>query len=196
MALTDQIERRARFLQEAAHSLAVTSPAASAFLGSTRINLIDDAHQVISSKEYDALRREVCHACGSLLIPGWSCTVSIRAQLKGKAKKPKDGSTTSMKSDKSTVYDCFRCHRETTETLQPKPSRPLRKGKSHTAPDSKPALDTQKSTREDDAKVVKSINASSKQRQKARKGGLQAMLEKNKTQTSSQGGFDLMDFAM
>jgi hypothetical protein len=61
---------------------------------------------------------------------------------------------------------------------------------------SKPALDIKKPAEEDDSKVSKSVNASSKQRKKARKGGLQAMLEKSKAQNSSQGGLDLMDFAM
>lgn len=42
----------------------------------------------------------------------------------------------------------------------------------------------------------KTLNASSKQRQKARKGGLQALLDKKKTQASSAGGLDLMDFAL
>jgi hypothetical protein len=54
---------------------------------------------------------------------------------------------------------------------------------------------TSKPVKEDDQKVLKTANASSKQRQRARKGGLQAMLEKNKTQSLSQG-LDLMDFAM
>ncbi|KAF3049820.1 hypothetical protein E8E11_004918 [Didymella keratinophila] len=45
-------------------------------------------------------------------------------------------------------------------------------------------------------KVVKSVNASSKERKKARKGGLAAMLEKSKSQNSTSGGLDLMDFGM
>jgi hypothetical protein len=49
--------------------------------------------------------------------------------------------------------------------------------------------------KDDEIKKPRAVNASSKQRQKARKGGLQAMLEKNKSQNSSQG-LDLMDFAM
>lgn len=49
---------------------------------------------------------------------------------------------------------------------------------------------------QESSKVLKSVNASSKERKKARKGGLAAMLEKSKTQSSNQGGFDLMDFGM
>ncbi|CAO2650766.1 Nn.00g020580.m01.CDS01 [Neocucurbitaria sp. VM-36] len=194
MALRDQIEIRANFLQEAAHALAVSSPAASAFLGTARSKLIEDTDLEIPTKEHDAFRREFCGACGNLMIPGWSCNVSIHSESKQQGKRSKSRIKQSTKPDKSTVYACLRCHRMTAQTIQPRPSKPLRKSTSQI--ESRPVLDNKKSTREDDAKVVKSINASSKQRQKARKGGLQAMLAKNKSQASSQGGFDLMDFAM
>lgn len=192
MAPSEQVELRAKFLQEAAHSLVVSSPAVSAFLGTARSNLIEDANLELPSKERDAFRREFCGACGNSMVPGWSCTVSVCSQLEQQGRKLKARSKESTKFDKSAVYICLRCHRETAQALQPKPSRSLSKSKGRT--ESKPTADTTKATTGD--KVVKSINASSKQRQKARRGGLQAMLEKTKTQTSSQGGFDLMDFAM
>ncbi|KAF2691317.1 hypothetical protein K458DRAFT_287683 [Lentithecium fluviatile CBS 122367] len=48
---------------------------------------------------------------------------------------------------------------------------------------------------EEHSKISKSANATSKQRKKARKGGLQAMLDKNKTTNSAPGlGLDFMDF--
>jgi hypothetical protein len=56
-------------------------------------------------------------------------------------------------------------------------------------------LEIRPSKKEHEEKVPRTANANSKQRQKARKGGLQAMLEKNKSQATSKG-FDLMDFAM
>jgi len=68
----------------------------------------------------------------------------------------------------------------------------MKKKKSLTDPRSET---TSAPKKENVVEVPKTANASSKQRQKARKGGLQAMLEKNKTQTSNPG-FDLMDFAM
>ncbi|KAJ4367287.1 hypothetical protein N0V83_006868 [Neocucurbitaria cava] len=194
MATKDQIELRTKFLKEAAHALAVSSPAASAFLGSARSNLIEDADLELPSKEHDAFRREFCGACGNLMIPGWSCKVSMCSQTKKQDMKPKSQIKESTQLRKRTIYNCSRCHRTTTQTVQPRPSRPLRKSKGRTEPE--PMLDNKKLSKEDDAKVLKSINASSKQRQKARKGGLQAMLAKNKSQASNQGGFDLMDFAM
>jgi hypothetical protein len=63
---------------------------------------------------------------------------------------------------------------------------------SKTVPTSEPATETRK----EENVAPKTINANSKQRQKARKGGLQAMLDKKKTQDSSSGGLDFMDFAL
>lgn len=194
MATKDQIELRTKFLQEAAHALAVSSPAASTFLGTARSNLIEDADLELTSREHDAFRREFCGACGNLMIPGWSCKVSTCSQPEKQDTKPKSRIKESTHLRKSTVYNCLRCHRTTTQKVQPRPSKPLRKSKGRTEPE--PMLDNKKPSKEDDAKVLKSINASSKQRQKARKGGLQAMLAKNKSQASNQGGFDLMDFAL
>ncbi|KAF2030100.1 hypothetical protein EK21DRAFT_66224 [Setomelanomma holmii] len=146
MALADHIALRSNFLQEAAHLLAVSSPSASAFLGSARCRLVEETGSAITAKEQEALRRAICGACGNLLIPG---------------------------------------------CLQLQPRRRLR-GEQHSWSSK---LVARNKTVNDDQKLPKTANASSKQRQKARKGGLQAMLEKNKNQSSSQG-FDLMDFAM
>lgn len=189
MALTNEVEFRANFLQEAAHLLSACSPAAAAFLGSARERLIEDADLDLQSKELEALRRQICGACGSVMIPGWSCKVSSLPQCNVQKAKRKESPKASTKS---TVYTCARCHRETPQTLPPGPPTSLRKSKIRS--DAKPVPDLK--SKDDDSKVSKTANASSKQRQKARKGGLQAMLEKNKTQSSSSGGFDLMDFAM
>ncbi|KAI4945961.1 hypothetical protein J4E91_007402 [Alternaria rosae] len=148
MASATQTELRAKFLQEAAHLLAIPSPTTAAFLGNACNNLIEDAEVGISSKETDTFRRSICVACGNVMIPGWSCKVSSRDKRKSIGKKlsvPEKTPTTTKK--------------------------------------------------EDDA-APKTINASSKQRQRARKGGLQAMLDKKKTQDSGTGGLDFMDFAL
>ena len=127
------------------------------------------------------------------MVPGWSCQVSHQTQAaKGRANK--DLAKPAARPDKLLVYTCSRCHRQTLQTLQLKaPRHVVRKQR---VVNSKPALPVNKPAQEDDSKVAKSANASSKQRKKARKGGLQAMLEKTKAQNSSQGGLDLMDFAM
>lgn len=188
MASMEPLALRSGFLQEAAHLLAVSSPSASAFLGTAKLKLIEDIELEIPAKEQDALRRETCGACGNLLIPGWSCRISSGIQNRKPEKKAAKDSTASKTS---VIYDCLRCHRRTEQNLQSQPRRKLKEQPKS----SLSTLVTRSKTTLEDPKLPKTANASSKQRQKARKGGLQAMLEKNKSQNSSQG-FDLMDFAM
>ena len=192
MALTNHIGLRANYLQTATYLLAVSSPAAAAIIGSARDRYIEDAGLVLPTKELETLRRGICGACGSPLLPGWSCKVVNRPQVVSNRKKGQGQGHVheTTKSDKSTIYTCLRCHRETTHMVQQRPARSVRKSKAHTD-----GLD-KLPVRENDHKISKTANASSKQRQKARKGGLQAMLEKNKASISNSTGFDLMDFAM
>jgi DNA-directed RNA polymerase subunit RPC12/RpoP len=190
--MTDPVASRSSYLQEAAHLLAISSPAASAFLGSARNRLIGDTESDVPAKEWDALRRESCGACGNLFVPGWSCEVSTtpksqQVKSKGKSKASNPGASASM------VYHCLRCRRKTEQPLQPPPRRQLKKSKA-IATTQLPII-AGKLLIQEDTKTPKTANASSKQRQKSRKGGLQAMLEKNKSQTSKQG-LDLMDFMM
>jgi RNase P subunit RPR2 len=191
--MADLTTSRAYYLQEAAHLLAISSPAVSAFLGSARNRFIEDVESEVPAKEWDALRRETCGACGSLLVPGWSCEISTRPQPRRSKSGRKEKSNDLGISNQSTVYNCLRCHRKTEQKLQPRPRKHLKNSRTVVVPE--PSMTTKKATKEDDPKTIKTANASSKQRQKARKGGLQAMLEKNKTKSASQG-LDLMDFAM
>lgn len=191
MASSRETGARAAFLQEAAQLLAVSSPSISAALGSARAKLVEDAGAEFTQKHYEAFQREFCGACGSLMIPGWSCQVTVQS---GQAYKTKGATKKPMNSRKKTIYTCLRCHRETSQEIQQRAAQRLRKSKGHT--DARSTFDIrQLQTTEEPVKVVKSINATSKQRQKARKGGLQAMLDKSKAQNTNSG-FDLMDFAM
>jgi RNase P subunit RPR2 len=193
--MTELIASRSAYLQEAAHLLAISSPSASAFLGSARDRLVEDSEIEVPARERDALRRETCGACGYLLIPGWSCEVSNANQPRKGLAKGKTTSNCSPASDTNLVYQCRRCHRTTELLLQTQPRRQLNK-KSTMPIIQKPGITTSdRPAKEDDTKILKTSNSSSKQRQKARKGGLQAMLDKNKSQSSSQA-LDLMDFAM
>ncbi|KAF2131571.1 hypothetical protein P153DRAFT_383665 [Dothidotthia symphoricarpi CBS 119687] len=195
MTSMDSVGLRSKFLQEAAHLLAVSSPAASAFLGSARDRLFEDTEQGIPAKDWDALRRETCGACGNRMIPGWSCKITTRTLSGVVVKKKPAIPNKSTRPEKNIVLDCLRCRRKTIQSLQPRPSRHIRKSKSRV--EAKSTLDLVQPTKEEENKVLKSANANSKQRKKARKGGLQAMLEKNKTNSSQGGlGLDLMDFAM
>lgn len=195
MAPTDQLEARARFLQEAAHLLAVSSPTAAAFIGRAHNKLIEDSELEIPSKEADACRRSICNACGNIMIPGWSCKVS--SHLPGKSLTKRKDSNKSRQQppalEKAIRYTCLMCLRETHQALRQKPRRrnqnslPVRNAEPASAPAAKEFVDD----------TPKTLNASSKQRQKARKGGLQAMLDKKKSQNTANGsGLDLLDFAM
>lgn len=195
MCSTDSSGLRLKFLQEAAYLLAVPSPSAAAFLGSASDRLAVEADLDIAPKEHGVHRREICGACGNVMVPGWSCKVSNRVQRSTIGKKEKDNKPALPNIlEKSTAYTCSRCQRETVHTLQPKPRRQVRKPKA--------SMNLMLPTPVNHAKkevgepTVKTTNANSKQRQKARKGGLQAMLDKNKSQSSGLGGLDLMDFAM
>jgi len=195
MAVADSIELRAKFLQEAAHLLAVSSPTTAASLGQARNRLVEDVELQIPTKESDAFRRGICGACGNIMIPGWSCKVSTVPHPKRQLKKDKANTKEPPKPDKSIRYTCLRCHRETRQGIQQRPRRQNRK--SATLLDTELATRTRKSTNEVGDTAPKTMNATSKQRQKARRGGLQAMLEKKKTtETSGMGGLDFMDFAM
>lgn len=191
MELTDLIERRSSFLQEAAHLLAVSSPTTSAFLGAAQDRLFEDAEIELSQKELDALRRGFCGACGNPMIPGWSCKVAHQASKKTKRDEKRTKDATQLA--KHILYTCLRCERQTVQSVQARPAKHVRKSAPQKA--SQPVPVPKEQTKEA-TKVVKSVNASSKERKKARKGGLAAMLEKSKSQSSTQGGFDLMDFGM
>jgi RNase P subunit RPR2 len=192
MQSTEAIERRANFLREAAHLLAVSSPVTSASLGAAQDRLVVDAELDLQPKEVDALRRGFCGACGNPLIAGWSCKVTHRSETRrvGKKKTPR---TDTSQSAKHIVYTCLRCERETVQSLQVRPAKHIRRSTCRKA--AQPIPEPKQQPHEA-SKVVKSVNASSKERKKARKGGLAAMLEKSKAQSSNQGGLDLMDFGM
>ncbi|KAF9696022.1 hypothetical protein EKO04_005796 [Ascochyta lentis] len=191
MESIDLVERRSKFLREAAHLLAVSSPTTSAFLGTAQDRLMEDAEIELPQKELDALRRGFCGACGNPMIVGWSCKVAHQTEAKRVRKKKASKDLT--QSAKHIVYTCLRCERQTVQALQARPSKHVRKAATQKV--SQPLSAPIQQAKEVN-KAAKSVNASSKDRKKARKGGLAAMLEKSKSQNSAQGGFDLMDFGM
>ncbi|KAF2798320.1 hypothetical protein K505DRAFT_233514 [Melanomma pulvis-pyrius CBS 109.77] len=198
MARVDPVQSRLDFLKEAAYLIAIPSPTTSAALGTARDKLLEqhDADLEAPNKEWHALRREVCGACGNLMVPGWSCEVTHQTRSKKLGKrKTKDALKPSNRPEKDVVYTCSRCHRRTVQTLPPRPSRHAQQ--STGAIDTRNIIDAftpREKGVEATSAVIKSANASSKQRKKTRKGGLQALLDKSKTQTSGSLGLDLMDF--
>jgi RNase P subunit RPR2 len=187
-------DSRLRFLKEAAHLLAFRAPATSATLGAAREKLLEsqDLDLTATSKEWDALRREVCGACGNLMLPGWSCDVRCVSRARKTVKGPKEDVSKKERKEKDLVYSCLRCDRKTVQPLPSKPAKHTRKPARISNSD-KASTATVDPSQGDKNKVIKSTNASSKQRAKARKGGLAALLSQSKTQTAKKG-LDLMDF--
>lgn len=196
MAKVDHFQSRLDFLREAAHLIAIQSPTTSAAMGAAHDKLLraQEADLEAPTKEWNALRREVCGACGNLLIPRWSCKVAhqTRSRNVGKEKRGVSKSNSSVRPEKYVVYFCLRCNRKTTQDLLPRPSKHMRPKTREI--DLGSHLDTSVPREKGTEVVAKSANANSKQRKKTRKGGLQALLDKNKTQPSGSLGLDLMDF--
>ncbi|KAF2120945.1 hypothetical protein BDV96DRAFT_641590 [Lophiotrema nucula] len=187
MAPAASVDPRLGFLKKAAHLIAVQSPTVAATLGAERDKLFssqDADLNTSSKKDYEALRREVCGACGNLMVPGWSCK-SSRAERPGKMQPSRKATLKNQgRQDKSTVYTCLRCDRKTSIPMQPTKRKKIAK-----------ATASNLSKEEDKSSIAKpTIASKQRERAKARKGGLQALLAKSKTQTSSRPGLDFMDF--
>lgn len=188
------IDARLKYLREAAHLLCFTAPTATATFGLARGKLLEDQDLDLAAppKEWDAFRREVCGACGNLMLPGRSCEVRNEPRpTTGAAgsKRPKQAT----RRERDVVYACLRCHRKTLLAIPLRAPKHMRKS----APKVKAepaAVAPKDSSLADKNKVIKTSNASSKQRAKARKGGLSAMLAQSKSQSSASKGLDLMDF--
>jgi RNase P subunit RPR2 len=186
-----------QFLEAAAYLLAVPSPTISATLGAARDRVLEsqDVDTESHSKEWDAIRRQFCGACGSVMIPGWSCEVrqENRPTTMVKGTKKDTLMHSNNRKEKDIVYICSRCNRKTAQPLRFRAAtRP--RGTSLRPTAVNPIPEVKDSSLQDATKVVKSANSSSKQRAKARKGGLQAMLAQSKNQGSASKGLDLMDF--
>jgi RNase P subunit RPR2 len=191
----DASEARLKFLSQAAYQLTTSAPAVSAVLSSSYIKSVIDAKDDLqhAKKEWHTVRREACGACGNILLPGWSTSVSHTSR-RTTARKRRSRPPTLL--GKMIVSTCLRCDRKSVQVTQPRPPKHVSSKSLHTTVEAAKPVDAHKATGPDQEKVNRSANATSKQRKKSRKGGLQAMLEMNKSKSSSQGGLglDLMDF--
>ncbi|KFY06742.1 hypothetical protein V492_07790 [Pseudogymnoascus sp. VKM F-4246] len=150
----------------------------------------------------DTRRRHVCGGCGNILTPGWTSTVNNDVQRQPKARKSnkRKASAITEATERSTVYTCDRCNRETrhviTTAALPRVN-PRRAEQPRLASGEGPERLSSTPQPQAGTPIIPSANASSKKRAKSRKqGGLQALLAKNKEASqSSSGGFglDLMD---
>ncbi|KAJ4354423.1 uncharacterized protein N0V89_006160 [Didymosphaeria variabile] len=190
----DTSEARLKFLRQAAYQLTITAPNVAATLSSNYNKSVIGAEDDLqhAKKEWDTLRREACGACGNILLPGWSGSVSIPSRRLS-AKKRRSQPPTPL--EKKIVSTCLRCDRKSVQAMRSKPSKHISSKSMRKTVEAVKPFDSSKPIGEDQDKVTKSANATSKQRKKSRQRGLQAMLEKNKSQSSGGGlGLDLMQF--
>ena len=190
------LSARNRFLDAAARSYAVDHPATSAHLMTQR------------NEDSNSLRRPLvrdsaitrCSACGTLVIPGVTSKTILRNAGPDRKVKRKNnlnrrgGETTEQehKKDMLLIVECLRCHRHMRRPIDT-PRQPRDKRYAAAEGIGKTSL-PETSAKNAVEKLVKD-NAQSKQRAKARKGGLQALLDKSKQDSSpSRGNLDLMDF--
>lgn len=190
----DPLELRLQFLSRAANVLAIPAPTASANLGAAHRALItaNDMDLEMQGKELDAMRRSNCGGCGSVMVPGMTCRVSVQSERQ--SKKAQSKAPKKEEPRKKVVYTCSRCDRKTAQVLPSRPPKHMSAAQAKAKSSQAPQPASTAPLMEQENKVAKSVNATSKQRKKARKGGLQAMLDKSKASTPSPGGLDLMDF--
>lgn len=186
------LSARMRYLQNSAQMLLSASPETSAFLMS-QVNQLKFDHEILPSQTQ---RPSACGACGSIMIPGQTCSFEKEACKSGrrraKSKRPiiDDGVEKSTISTTSIVYKCNHCGRKTRHRFPVSSTTALRKGSRQVLKSSSSLPATAS------AAVEKQTTTSSKKRARARKqGGLQALLAAKKENGASGSGFglDLMD---
>ena len=150
----------------------------------------DLENEAVKSRKKDQAAQ--CKACGMISLPGVNTSISIMSHRSRPPKKlVKRGSSvtrTKIKSPRFVVRKCLTCHRFTKDLLG---------GSEDSVKARKSLLQTGNTTPEtvQNLSITSTKNASSKERAKARKGGLQAMLAKSKSTTKPvASGLDLMDF--
>jgi len=206
------VNSRLRYLDAVATRFSITAPTVVAGLRIQSVRLADDSGVLLS-----AAREDVCGACGSVLVPGSSCTKTIQLQVdksRKSASKVKSitKETSNTKPKKVMVYTCKRCNKNTRIPIgQP----PQRKQTTVLKVEEKPEInapipalsslqatdDIAKPALAYDVAVVanqsQQVLTKSRQRAKTKKqSGLQALLAKNKANASAAASpaFDLMDF--
>ncbi|PFH55817.1 hypothetical protein XA68_17571 [Ophiocordyceps unilateralis] len=178
---SDQLAAKLRFLTDAAHLLRSSAPETSDHLMRHRSGLMSLAGLFQPQLQ----RQHVCSACGHIMVPGEGTVVrleTIRCR-----KRDAKASAAKASRGRFKVVTCGRCQRPTRIGLDaPGPTTKAAIAKAHTKLKAKT-----KTTGPCEAPKT-SANASSKQRAKDRKAGLQALLSRQ--QPASAGSLTLADF--
>jgi ribonuclease MRP protein subunit SNM1 len=182
---------RLQYLNDSAHLLATTAPSTSAYLMSRCNSLMLD-NEV---EQTDSYRRQICGACGNIMILGWTGTRHLESLRIGQRKRDRIPTAQGSKAEvtKAIVYKCELCDRRTRINMNTTIARSTKASVSQSLPKkllNSTLIKTPSPT---------SANASSRKRARARKhGGLQALLAKNKDSGAvgrpcSGFGLDLLD---
>ena len=175
---------RGQFLEAAARAYVGIDPATSAYLMARRnLGATQDVKGVSGNGSSPS-----CRACGTTMLPGRTSSISISDESlarQWKSKTKSIGIERQLKK-KSILIKCMTCHYYVKATLPPPQKSKDTASVVEVAPLKANATGKNPSTG----------NAGSKQRARARKGGLQAMLEKSKQGSIStrESGLGLMDF--
>ena len=197
---TDTLLTHLRFMNDAAHLMAVIAPACSSHIMSQQDTIMFATEMAPT----EAHRRQVCGGCGIIKIPAWTVAVAKedsngRREHKMTKRQQQKLKERAARTHAAMVDICKRCDRKTRQSiLNPAPQRITR----NQAPVSRPLL-TNAGVIPSTAVIltptatlpVPSAEAAKKKRSKSKKqGGLQALLAKSKEAQSSKGfGLDLMD---
>ena len=186
---TTNVAARLQYLDEASLRLLTTSPALSAHLQGARQALADEnGNEVVSHGS-----TWNCAACGSVMVPGLSCT-SIRDPPRKRIRK--DRLAKQEFAVKTVKLQCSRCDAITTiEAVKPERSRKVQVAQ--TRPTTSVHEDTAVENRIITKPTTESAEKTSRKRTRAKKStSLQSMLAGQKVVKSkeTQGfGLDLMD---
>lgn len=187
-------DARIQFLDTAARYFHGIVPETSAHLMHQRNVVAEELGESLKK----AQTKDICEACGMILVPGSSSKISAAVQLGKKKRKSASEIEITQQRWKTECLTCHRTNVSPLEHLQGKDvgnmATPVRIADPSPMVASKTGL-ASKSLGEDTQKSA-SANASSRKRAKARKqGSLQALLEKSRGADSMSGGLglDLMD---
>ena len=181
---------RLRFLENAACQYAAQDATTAAYLIQQR-NVEAEKYNVVLK---ESLGSPSCSSCGSILLPGQSSHRSVTTRSPGSKRRRRvnnSGVSSTENHQKYLKIECKRCYRFVKHSLQAKDSSKGRAGPTGGAPNGEKPPVTAVAQKQ--APVAK--NASSKGRAKARKAGLQDMLEESERRDRYSGGssLDLMD---
>lgn len=197
---------RLSFLDQAAHTYAVSAPSTAAYL------MMQYRTVAAGSGSGGPLLRpkNTCGACGSIMVPGQTCRTRLddhkvrrEGSLRRKNKSHKPSKPPLSSAEKTLNSQCLLCWRSTGKPLQGSKISTIAKAEPF-VPLAEPSRITPSMTGErsmprnpnNDSPRPTAANANSKKRAKARKeSGLGALLAKAKSsQTPSLGlGLDLLD---